>query len=98
MQGAVKDRLEDSEAVAIITTPELFKRIPVKELPALKHVVLVGQTDTLEEGQYSYFDEMSKTSEEFDIQWVDREDGLILHYTSGSTGKPKGCYMFHIMP
>jgi acetyl-CoA synthetase len=29
------------------------------------------------------------------MDWVDREDGMILHYTSGSTGKPKGILQVH---
>ena len=30
MEGAVRDRLEDSEAKVLITTPELLERIPVE--------------------------------------------------------------------
>src|SRR5690606_3981178 len=33
--------------------------------------------------------------EQLDIEWVDREDGMLIHYTSGSTGKPKGVYHVH---
>ncbi|WP_439644874.1 acetate--CoA ligase [Aneurinibacillus tyrosinisolvens] len=95
MEGAVRDRLEDSEATAIITTPALLSRVPVAELPALKHVIVVGAEDKLPEGQVSYEQEMDKASLEFEIEWVDREDGLILHYTSGSTGKPKGVLHVH---
>ncbi|MBO8170588.1 MAG: acetate--CoA ligase [Bacillaceae bacterium] len=96
MEGAVRDRLEDSEAVAIVTTPQLLPRVPVDELPALKHVILVSDEDIdLQEGQVDYHKEMEKASEDLDIEWVDREDGLILHYTSGSTGKPKGVLHVH---
>jgi acetyl-CoA synthetase len=95
MQGAVRDRLEDSGAVAIVTTPALFNRIPVTELPNLKHVILVGEVSELQEGQVLYHEIMSKASDKLEIQWVDREDGLILHYTSGSTGKPKGVLHAH---
>src|SRR5690606_1045831 len=35
MEAAVRDRLSDSEAVAIVTTPEQLPRVPVKELPNL---------------------------------------------------------------
>lgn len=95
MQAAVKDRLENSEAIAIITTPQLLKRVPVDELPQLKHVILVGETEELKEGQYSFTEEMSKASTELDIEWVDREDPMLIHYTSGSTGKPKGVLHVH---
>jgi len=95
MEGAVRDRLQDSGAVAIITTPELLKRVPVAELSELKHVILVGNVEELQSGQVSYQDAMAKASDKLDIEWVDRQDGLILHYTSGSTGKPKGVLHVH---
>jgi len=95
MEGAVRDRLEDSEAKVIVTTKELLPRVPVNELPALKHVLLVGD-DIVEEGPYIDFKKrMSEASKHFEIEWVDRQDGLILHYTSGSTGKPKGVLHVH---
>jgi len=99
MEQAVRDRLEDSEAVALVTTPALLPRVPYKELPALKHIILVGAQELPpEEGGtkfYSYEQEMAEASRELEIEWVDREDGMILHYTSGSTGKPKGVYHVH---
>ncbi|RBW71130.1 acetate--CoA ligase [Bacillus taeanensis] len=95
MEAAVRDRLEDSEAKVLVTTPELLERVPVNELPHLKHIVLVGE-DVKQEGPYiDFHKEMEAASEELQIEWVDREDGLILHYTSGSTGKPKGVYHVH---
>ncbi|MGO0060580.1 acetate--CoA ligase [Brevibacillus fluminis] len=95
MEGAVRDRLEDSEAVAIVTTAALLPRVPVAELPALKHVILVGAEGELANGQVDYQKAMDAASEELEITWVDREDGMILHYTSGSTGKPKGVLHVH---
>ncbi|HDR7893145.1 acetate--CoA ligase [Bacillus toyonensis] len=90
MEGAVRDRLEDSEAKVLITTPELLERIPLNDLPALKTVFLVG--DNVEEGgkTVAFNPLFEQTSKELHIEWLGREDGLILHYTSGSTGKPKG--------
>ncbi|WP_289142095.1 acetate--CoA ligase [uncultured Brevibacillus sp.] len=95
MEAAVRDRLSDSEAVAIVTIPSLLPRIPVSELPALKHVILVGGADEEKEGVVSYEAAMAEASSELEIEWVDREDGMILHYTSGSTGKPKGVLHVH---
>ncbi|MBU8879750.1 acetate--CoA ligase [Bacillus sp. FJAT-29790] len=95
MEGAVRDRLEDSEAKVLITTPELLKRVPVNELPALKHIFLVGD-DIEEEGKYIDFNKrFAEASNKLSIEWVERTDGLILHYTSGSTGKPKGVLHVH---
>lgn len=95
METAVKDRMEDSQAIAIVTTPSQLSRIPIHDLPYLKHIILVGHDLQLEEHQVDYFEEMAQASDELEIEWVDREDGLVLHYTSGSTGKPKGVYHVH---
>ncbi|MFK4465688.1 acetate--CoA ligase [Bacillus sp. RC252] len=90
MEGAVRDRLEDSEAKVLITTPELLERIPLNDLPALKTVFLVGG-NAEEGGKTVAFNPLfEQASKELHIEWLGREDGLILHYTSGSTGKPKG--------
>ncbi|UOQ44708.1 acetate--CoA ligase [Halobacillus salinarum] len=92
MEQAVRDRLEDSEASMLITTPELLERVPVSELPDLEKIVLVGGDGSQ---HISFEKEMEKASEDFEIEWVDLEDGMLLHYTSGSTGKPKGVYHVH---
>ncbi|MFC4100959.1 acetate--CoA ligase [Paenibacillus xanthanilyticus] len=90
METAVRDRLQDSDAVAIVTTPALLPRILRSELPDLKHIIVVGDDVPEEEGIVDYHALMNGASEEAEIEWLDREDGLIIHYTSGSTGKPKG--------
>ncbi|MFQ5826553.1 MAG: acetate--CoA ligase [Dehalococcoidia bacterium] len=95
MEEAVRDRLEDSGAVAVVTTPQLRPRIPQKDLPALKHIIMVGEGGSLAEGETSYHEEMARASDELDVEWVGREAPLILHYTSGSTGKPKGVLHVH---
>ncbi len=95
METAVKDRLEDSEASCIITTPALLHRVPVAQLPLLQKIILVGDQIELQPGQIDYYKEMAGASEELDIEWVDREDSMVIHYTSGSTGKPKGVVHAH---
>ncbi|MEK4146965.1 acetate--CoA ligase [Robertmurraya sp. FSL W8-0741] len=95
MEGAVRDRLEDSEAKVLVTTPELLERVPVDELPALKHIFLVGH-EIEESEQYIDFNKhLQEASNKLEIEWVEKTDGLILHYTSGSTGKPKGVLHVH---
>jgi len=104
MGEAVKDRMHDSQAVAIVTTPELRERIPVNELPDLKNIVYVLPNKAAED-EYkhekdhgikkdirllNYRAEMKSASDKFSVEWLGLEDPLILHYTSGSTGKPKG--------
>lgn len=90
METAVRDRLQDSAAVAIVTTPALLPRILRSDLPDLKHIIVVGDDVPEEEGIVNYHALMAGASEEAEIEWLGREDGLIIHYTSGSTGKPKG--------
>lgn len=95
MEGAVRDRLQDSGAKYLVTTPELLPRVPVDELPDLETIFIVGK-DIEEEGKYVDFNKkLSEASKNLAIEWVDREDGYILHYTSGSTGKPKGVLHVH---
>ncbi|WP_332697604.1 acetate--CoA ligase [Halalkalibacter lacteus] len=95
MEGAVRDRLEDSEAKVLITTPALLERVPVDDLPNLETVFIVDETYE-EHGSYlNLLSRLNAASNELEIEWVDREDGLILHYTSGSTGKPKGVLHAH---
>lgn len=95
MEGAVYDRLLDSEAKAIVTTRKLMDRIPLDKLPHLETVFIVG--DDIEETEkfISFNNAFEIASDSFDIEWVNKEDGLILHYTSGSTGKPKGILHVH---
>ena len=90
MEAAVCDRLVDSEAKVLVTTPELLDRIPFNDLPALKTVFVVGE-GVEEGGKIVAFNPLfEQASNQLKIEWLGREDGLILHYTSGSTGKPKG--------
>lgn len=95
MEDAVRDRLYDSSAKVLITTPELLERVPVQDLPALETIFLIGE-NIEEKGQYVDFQKhFQDASAQLDIEWVERTDGLILHYTSGSTGKPKGVLHVH---
>ncbi|MEC5425036.1 acetate--CoA ligase [Virgibacillus sp. C22-A2] len=95
MEQAVRDRLQDSEAKILITTPELLERVPQEDLPALEKIILVGESDAGSARYINYHSEMQTASANFAIEWVDLEDGMLLHYTSGSTGKPKGVYHVH---
>ena len=95
MMEAVRDRLLDSEAKVLITTPDLLDRVPVDELPHLNRVIIVGNNVEENERYIDFYKNMKIASKELEIEWLDREDGLVLHYTSGSTGKPKGVLHVH---
>ncbi|WP_205672081.1 acetate--CoA ligase [Ammoniphilus sp. YIM 78166] len=95
MEEAVRDRLLDSGSVAIVTTPQLLKRIPVAQLPDLKHVILVDSEGEELPAGHIRFEDLLSVSDDYIIEWVERESGMLLHYTSGSTGKPKGVYQVH---
>ncbi|KGE16682.1 acetate--CoA ligase [Paenibacillus wynnii] len=94
METAVKDRLADSGAVALVTTPELLKRVKREELPELRHIILVGgdPDPDPDQGEISFEEEMASAPSDMELEWLGLDDGLIIHYTSGSTGKPKGVY------
>ncbi|MGI6678977.1 MAG: acetate--CoA ligase [Dehalobacterium sp.] len=95
MEGAVRDRLEDSGAKVLITTPELAHRVPLGQLPELKHIVLIGEKAKEEGPLIDCAQHIDSMSEELDLEWMERWDGMLLHYTSGSTGKPKGVLHVH---
>ncbi|MGW8262983.1 AMP-binding protein, partial [Bacillus sp. LR--39] len=95
MEGAVKDRLENSEAKVVVTTPELLERIPVDKLPHLQHVFVVGGEAEIGTNIINYDEAAKQESTRLDIEWMDKKDGFLLHYTSGSTGTPKGVLHVH---
>ena len=98
----VKDRLEDAGAVALITSPDLRKRISgiIPALPDLNHVIIVNKlsrdSTPIENGDLLYDDLMEAASDEPAIEPTSMYDYSVMHYTSGTTGKPKGAVHRHI--
>lgn len=96
MEVAVRERLKDSGAKVLVTTPRMAARVPFSKLPELHHIILVGRENiVLRPGEVSWEEEMSRAPYDFDIEWMDLDDPLYLIYTSGSTGDPKGVIHVH---
>jgi acetyl-CoA synthetase len=95
---AVKDRLEDSRAKVLVTSPVLKKKIAeiLKDLPNLEKLIMVNRRGVeLDPEDIPYEEAMERASDEFEVVRTNREDYAIMHYTSGTTGKPKGAVHVH---
>ncbi len=97
---AVRDRLADSGAKVLVTSPELWDRVKEirSDLPQLEQVVLVcrRQPAKPEPGVVLWDELVASQPEEFETVPTGPEDFAIMHYTSGTTGKPKGAAHVHL--
>ena len=97
----VRDRLQDSGATILVTSPDLKKRVAdiLPDCPDLKHTVIInkgGRSQApLDAGDISYEEIIAKASPDFTVDATSRDDFSIMHYTSGTTGKPKGAVHRH---
>ncbi len=95
---AVKDRLADSRAKVLVTSPALKKKIAeiLPDLPHLEKIIIVNRKNAdLDPEDVSYEAAMDRASEDFKCVRTNKEDYAIMHYTSGTTGKPKGAVHVH---
>ncbi|MEZ4647340.1 MAG: acetate--CoA ligase [Candidatus Eisenbacteria bacterium] len=100
-EDSLLQRVEDSKAVAIITSRKLVPRVrKIRDrVPELKHVLVIdgkaeGKPLRTDEGEFA-FDMAAEAVPEFGIAKTHRESPSVLHYTSGTTGKPKGALHVH---
>ena len=95
----VRDRLRDSGAMVLVTTPALKARIAsiIPDLPDLKHLIMVDRSGQHqgESGDISYHEAMASASADFPSIRTGASDYCLMHYTSGTTGKPKGAAHIH---
>lgn len=96
----IKTRMNIGKAKVLITTPSLYERKVAglrESLPDLKHVILVGdtQSSTAITGTLDYHHIISESSDQFSIEPTDPEDIALLHFTSGTTGTPKAAVHVH---
>jgi acetyl-CoA synthetase len=94
MEEALKDRLGDSGAAAVVTSPDLLPRIPRESLPHLKHVLLVGG-EAAGENVVPWRSEVEKTPPLAEMEWLDREAPMFILYASGADGRAKGLVHVH---
>ena len=104
---ALRSRIEDASAVAVITADGGFRRgTPSALKPAVdaaleggstvRHVVVVrrtGQDVAWTDGRDVWWHEsLEAASDQHEPVWVEAEHPLFILYTSGTTGKPKGIF------
>ena len=96
MESAVRERMLNGSGKVLITDMLHRPRVPEDELPDLEHIIIVGEDEhCITEGAVFWNDVMDTASDNFKIEWVDKDSPLFLIYTSGHEGNPIGLIHTH---
>lgn len=108
--AAITTRLNDADAVAVITTDGTLRRgktimmkpvldEAIADVPSLRHVIVasrLGSDVVMQAGRDVWWnDVLARGSNNFPAAELDADHPLMVIYTSGTTGKPKGTVHTH---
>ena len=94
----IRTRMERGDAVALVTTRRLYERKVMswwRELPSLKHIILIDSEETNEAGVTGWNHALQQAGAGPALAQTMPEDRALLHFTSGTTGRPKGAVHVH---